>query len=83
MPCRVVYVVDEPGLRGFAYGTLPGHPESGEERFLLRQTGDGSIDLTITAFSQPATALAKLGGPLTKGVQVVMTKRYLGALDRP
>jgi uncharacterized protein (UPF0548 family) len=29
-PVRVVYVVDEPTRRGFAYGTLPGHPESGE-----------------------------------------------------
>ena len=27
-PCRVVYVIDEPDVRGFAYGTLPGHPES-------------------------------------------------------
>ena len=27
-PCRVVYVVDEPDVRGFGYGTLPGHPES-------------------------------------------------------
>ena len=35
-PCRVVYVVDEPHVRGFAYGTLPGHPESGEERFVVR-----------------------------------------------
>ncbi|EUA88310.1 hypothetical protein I551_5201 [Mycobacterium ulcerans str. Harvey] len=23
-PCRVVYVIDEPDIRGFAYGTLPG-----------------------------------------------------------
>lgn len=29
IPCRVVYVIDEPDRRGFAYGTLPGHPESG------------------------------------------------------
>lgn len=29
-PCRVVYVVDERRCQGFAYGTLPGHPESGE-----------------------------------------------------
>jgi hypothetical protein len=28
VPCRVVYVVDQPRLRGFAYGTLPGHPEA-------------------------------------------------------
>ena len=32
-PCRVVYVIDEGDRRGFAYGTLPGHPESGEELF--------------------------------------------------
>ncbi|MCY0610237.1 DUF1990 family protein, partial [Klebsiella pneumoniae] len=25
-PCRVVYVIDEPDVRGFGYGTLPGHP---------------------------------------------------------
>ena len=35
-PCRVVYVVDEPDRRGFAYGTLPGHAESGEELFMVR-----------------------------------------------
>src|SRR5579885_3302731 len=35
--CRIVYVVDESGpisKFGFAYGTLPGHIECGEERFL-------------------------------------------------
>ncbi len=36
VPCRVVYVVDEPDRRGFAYGTLPGHPETGEELFCVR-----------------------------------------------
>jgi len=34
-PCRVVSLTDEPGRRGFAYGTLPGHPERGEEAFLI------------------------------------------------
>lgn len=36
--CRIIYVVDEkrPVRRyGFAYGTLPEHVESGEERFTL------------------------------------------------
>jgi len=28
-PCRVVYLVDEVDRFGFAYGTLPGHPETG------------------------------------------------------
>ena len=36
--CRIVYVVNEPRpIRrfGFAYGTLPDHVESGEERFVV------------------------------------------------
>ena len=36
--CRIVYVVDEAGpvtKFGFAYGTLPGHAGTGEERFLV------------------------------------------------
>jgi uncharacterized protein (UPF0548 family) len=82
MPCRVVYVVNDPQLRGFAYGTLPGHPEAGEERFTLEQHGDGTVRVTITAFSRPASRLARLGGPLTRRVQQMMTLRYLHALDR-
>src|SRR5215831_11329104 len=37
-PARIVYVVDERGATeryGFAYGTLPGHGETGEERFTV------------------------------------------------
>lgn len=82
IPCRVVYVVDEEDLRGFAYGTLPGHPEAGEERFEVRRHDDGSIELTISAFSRPASRLARLGGPISRTVQRVMTERYLRALDR-
>ena len=82
IPCRVVSVVEEPDRRGFAYGTLPGHPESGEELFLLRRGADGRITFTITAFSRPATALARLGGPLGTVVQDAMTRRYLAAPDR-
>jgi uncharacterized protein (UPF0548 family) len=81
-PCRVVYVIDEPLRRGFAYGTLPGHPESGEESFVLTLGDDGRIGFTITAFSRPATALAKLGGPVNRAVQRAITSRYLTTFDR-
>jgi uncharacterized protein (UPF0548 family) len=79
-PCRVVYVVDEPGRIGFAYGTLPGHPESGEEAFVLEQHVTGRLRLTITAFSRPATRLARLGGPVTGWMQRRITERYLLSL---
>lgn len=82
IPCRVIYVVSEPERRGFAYGTLPGHPESGEELFVLQRHRDGRITFTISAFSKAATLPARLGGPVTRCVQDVMTRRYLAALDR-
>ena len=34
-PCRIVRVIDETNCYGFAYGTLPGHPERGEEAFII------------------------------------------------
>lgn len=40
-PCRIVWVVDEPDRFGFGYGTLPGHPERGEESFVIERTGNG------------------------------------------
>lgn len=81
IPCRVVYVVDEPQVKGFAYGTLSGHPESGEERFIVRRHGDGHVEFTVSAFSRPATRLARLGGPFTRRFQRLMTSRYLSSLD--
>jgi uncharacterized protein (UPF0548 family) len=72
--CRVVYVVDEsqgPIRRwGFAYGTLPGHAETGEERFQIEwDQADGSVYYDILAFSRPRHVLARLGYPLTRRFQ--------------
>ena len=65
---------------GFAYGTLPGHPERGEEAFLIEQHHDGTVSFTITAFSRPATPLAKAAGPAGRAIQRHLTGRYLRAL---
>ena len=63
--CRIVYVVDESGpisKFGFAYGTLPGHVESGEERFLIEwNRGENSVWYDILAFSRPNHFLSRLG----------------------
>jgi len=82
IPCRVVYVLDEPDRQGFAYGTLPGHPETGEEAFMVQRRGFGRVEFVITAFSRPATALVKLAGPLSRRFQNHMTERYLHALTQ-
>ena len=81
IPCRVVEVFDEPRRKGFAYATLPGHPESGEERFVLDHDSGGDIRFTVTGVSRPASRLARLGGPISRAVQDWMTQRYLAALD--
>jgi uncharacterized protein (UPF0548 family) len=76
-PCRVVYAVDEPRRRGFAYGTLAGHPESGEESFIIEHHDDDRVTFTITAFSRPGTRLAQIAGPLGASLQRRITSRYL------
>jgi uncharacterized protein (UPF0548 family) len=79
VPCRVVYVVDDSHRRGFAYGTLPGHPESGEESFIVERHDDDTVTFAVTAFSRPATRLAKAAGPIGRVVQRRITDRYLRA----
>lgn len=80
-PCRVVYVIDEPGVRGFAYGTLPGHPETGEERFAVRYDPlTAAVFAEVSAFSRPATWWSKAGGPVVTLGQRFIAKRYIRAV---
>ena len=79
-PVRVVYVIDEPDRKGFAYGTLPGHPESGEESWVLTRADDGSVWMSIRAFSRPATKRWWVVYPVLRIVQEVFTRRYERAL---
>ncbi len=72
--------MNERHRRGLAYGTLPGHPERGEEAFVIEQHGDGAVTFAITAFSTPATPLAKAAGPAGRAIQRYITGRYLRAL---
>lgn len=81
--CRVVYAVDEPTRFGFAYGTLPGHAESGEERFLVeRDPSDGSVWYDIVAFSRPRNPLARLGYPLARRTQKRFARDSVAAMRR-
>lgn len=67
---RIVYVISSNTQFGFAYGTLPGHVESGEERFLIElDTATGDVWYDILAFSRPNHPLAKLAYPLVRRLQ--------------
>ena len=79
-PVEVVAVVDEPDRVGFSYRTLPGHPVSGEEAFMVSRHGD-EVRLTVRSLTraapqQPWRALF----PLLRVVQGVVRRRYLRAL---
>jgi uncharacterized protein (UPF0548 family) len=80
-PCRVVWTVDDAEHAGFGYGTLPGHPERGEEAFLVSRDAAGEVWATILAFSRPATWYARLGGPVGRLVQRWITRGYLSAFQ--
>jgi uncharacterized protein (UPF0548 family) len=83
IPCVVVWAERTANSCGFAYGTLRGHPERGEERFEVCLTPTGDVTFSITAFSSPARWFTRLGAPVARLVQAQMTRRYLHALDSP
>ena len=84
-PCRVLWTTDDAGrddVRGFGYGTLPGHPETGEEAFVARLDPDGVVRVTVLAFSRPASWYARAGGPLTRLAQAMAARAYVRAVRR-
>ena len=70
---RIIYLVQERGdveRFGFAYGTLPGHAERGEERFLVEWSHeDDAVFYDVLAFSRPNHILAWLGYPFARVLQ--------------
>jgi uncharacterized protein (UPF0548 family) len=81
--CRITWVVEEPDRFGFGYGTLPIHPESGEEAFVVERGphgAAGAVRLAITAFSRPRHPLVRLAGPIARRQQARATQGYLDAL---
>ncbi|GGR24870.1 DUF1990 family protein [Deinococcus ruber] len=80
--CRVVQVIDEARRYGFAYGTLPGHPERGEELFLIEWQPDDRVNFTLSAVSRPANLLYALGRPFGLFMRQLGTRQYLNAMQR-
>jgi len=81
-PCRIVSVIDDETHWGFAYGTLPGHPERGEEAFVVSIASDEKVRFAVVAFSRPDDALVRLSGPIGRAIQKGGTNGYLRALQR-
>jgi len=84
--CRIVYVLSEPENSetfGFAYGTLPGHVERGEERFTVQWNHtDDSVWYDILAFSRPNHLLTRIGYPYVRYLQKRFAKASQQAMLR-
>ena len=81
-PCRVVYVAERSDAFAFAYGTLPGHPESGEVAFAVDRSESGDVSFQVTSFSRTVDPLARVAAPVTRRIQQRVTRRYLDALAK-
>lgn len=81
-PCRVVWAEYGPERIGFAYGTLPRHPECGEECFVAELADDGTVTFTVMAFSRPARWYTRIAGPFVPVAQRWYARRLGRTLRR-
>jgi uncharacterized protein (UPF0548 family) len=79
-PVEVIGIVDETDRKGFAYGTLAGHPVSGEEAFVVSRAPDGSVWITVRSLTGPSTGRWKYAWPGVLIGQRIYRRRYLRAL---
>ncbi len=79
-PCRIVYTTAEDDRAGFAYGTVEGHPEEGEESFHVERRSGGAVFFVVATYFRFADPIARLGGPVSGRIQARYTSRYLGGL---
>jgi uncharacterized protein (UPF0548 family) len=77
VPCQVVWTLAAPDRAGFGYGTRRGHPEQGEEAFVVELRADG-VWLVVIAFSRPAAWFTRAAGPLV----VLLQHGYAHLLGR-
>ncbi|MFF5970618.1 DUF1990 family protein [Streptomyces sp. NPDC012769] len=74
-PCQVIWTAYTDSVTGFAYGTRAGHPERGEESFVVDLHEDGTVWFTVTAFSRAAAWYTRLGGPVVRALQHAYARR--------
>jgi len=79
-PAVVIDVVERPDRVGFSYGTLRGHPISGEEAFLVLRDASGDVWFTLRSLSRRPSGAWLLAYPLVALAQQVYRRRYLTSL---
>ncbi|MGD7731587.1 DUF1990 family protein [Propionibacteriaceae bacterium G57] len=83
MPVRVVHVIDEPDRKGFAFGTLSGHPVSGEVAFVVEHRPDDTVHFVLRTFSGPGKGPWALAYPVVLLLRGGLRDSYLESLAAP
>lgn len=76
-PCLVLHRSITSTDAVMIYGTLPGHVESGEEAFAVHIDPQGLVTARCVAFSRHAWWAARLGSPVARRVQKMITRKYV------
>jgi uncharacterized protein (UPF0548 family) len=84
---RIVYTIEDATDAvtrfGFAYGTLPGHVERGEERFLIEwDRATDKVWFEILAFSQPRHFLVRINHRRARAMQKRFALEATAAMRR-
>lgn len=79
-PVKVLHVVQDADRVGFSYSTLPGHPVSGQEAFIVWRK-DNDVFLTVRSLTRSASTQPwKAIYPLLRLARRVVRRRYLNSL---
>ncbi len=79
---EIQYIIDDDRRFGFAYGTLPGHLELGEELFLVTIDEQQKVWYKIKAFSRPAHFLVRLAYPFARSQQRRFVRGSMAIMKR-
>lgn len=80
-PVVIVDVVDESNRCGFSYGTLQGHPISGEEAFIVHRSGD-EVFFTLRSVSRRGEGIWRFAYPAIRLLQPLFRRRYMRSLTQ-
>jgi uncharacterized protein (UPF0548 family) len=79
-PVEIVATLATHDRAALAYGTLEGHPVSGEEAFIVHRDDDGNVSLTLRSLTRAGRGPWHGLFPLILVAQRVYRRRYLRAL---
>ena len=79
-PVEIVSVASGADRCGFAYGTLEGHPVSGEEAFIVHRSPDDTIWFTLRSLTRAPRSWWRVASPASLVAQRFFRRRYERAL---